>query len=381
MAAPIFSKYCDFLDSICARINSRWRIRPHLRRAALVAAIASGFSGIFGVPVTGAIFAVEVLRVGEITVGEMLTPAIIGSFCADWACRVFNDKVFNFEGHSMYTCLSCQGNGTPQNWNDYLDFTELLAVIPAAIAFGLCGYAFEWLLHHFKDIFARVSAKAARGNATAKTLLTPFIGGAVVVLMWLVLCRAGTTSSFNFSPTYDGTDASSATFGQAYLGLSVYEPGVSISSCLLAKPLWPGEPGEEDIPVQPIMWYSFLIKLIFTTVTLGAGFKGGEVTPLFFIGAALGNICGVVLGQDPQLFAAMGFVSVFAAAANTPIACTIMAIELFGGAKVLPFFLSCYLAYLVSNTEKVNGIYAAQDGPRGGLVTVTPFSRRAPHRV
>jgi H+/Cl- antiporter ClcA len=268
-------------------------------------------------------------------------------------------------------------NGTPQNWYPYFNFTELLAVIPAAIAFGLCGYAFEWLLHNFKDIFGKVSAKVSGGNATAKTLLTPFIGGWVVVLMWLVLCIAGTTSSFNLSSTYDGTDASSATFAQAYQGLSVYEPGVSISSCFLIAP----EYGEEHTPVQSIMWYSFLLKLIFTTVTLGAGFKGGEVTPLFFIGAALGNVCGVALGQDTQLFSALGFVAVFAAAANTPIACTFMGIELFGGAKVLPFFLACYLAYLVSNTEKVNGIYAAQDKPRGGPITVTPYSRKKPHRV
>merc|ERR1712048_2525 len=113
----------------CARISPRLRITAQLRRAALVAAVAAGFSGIFGVPVTGAIFAVEVLRVGEITVGEMLTPAIVGSFCADWACRVFNDMVFGFEGHSEYECLSCRGlpiepaggepNGTPQNWYPY----------------------------------------------------------------------------------------------------------------------------------------------------------------------------------------------------------------------------------------------------------------------
>jgi H+/Cl- antiporter ClcA len=377
MAAPIFSKYCDFIDSICARIAPRRRVTAQLRRAALVAAIAAGFSGVFGVPVTGAIFAVEVLRVGEITVGEMLTPAIMGSFCADWACRFFNDKVFGFEGHSEYECLSCQGNGIPQNWQVYLDFEELLAVVPAAIAFGLCDFAFEWLLHSFKDLFGKVTAKVSGSSATAKALLTPFIGGWVVVLMWLVLCSAGTTSSFNLSPTYDGTDARSATFAQAYLGLSVYEPGVSINSCFLPQPIH----GEKSTPVQSIMWYSFLLKLLFTTVTLGAGFKGGEVTPLFFIGAALGNVCGVALGQDPQLFAALGFVGVFAAAANTPIACTIMGIELFGGAKVLPFFLACYLAYLVSNTEKVSGIYAAQDKPRGGPVTVTPFSRRAPHRV
>jgi H+/Cl- antiporter ClcA len=122
------------------------------------------------------------------------------------------------------------------------------------------------------------------------------------------------------------------------------------------------------------MWYSFLIKLIFTTVTLGAGFKGGEVTPLFFIGAALGNVCGLVMGQDTQLFSALGLVSVFGAAANTPIACTFMGIELFGGAKTLPFLLSCYIAYLVSNTKDVKGIYK-QEPPRGDANEVAPIPR------
>merc|ERR1719329_261991 len=377
MAAAIFSKYCDFLDATLGKANSNFILTIQLRRAALIAAIASGFSGIFGVPVTGAIFAVEVLRVGELTLGEMLTPAIIGAFFADWTCRLTSMHIFQFESHSHYDCDSCQAGGEPQSWLEPEVKTglELLAVIPAAFAFGLCGFAFEFLLHHFKIVFGQLAGKASFGNARAKALLMPFIGGWVIVLMWLVLCIFGTTSSFNFSSTYNGTDPKSYTFGQAYLGLSVYEPGVSISSCFVKDTMLDGT------QVQPIEWYSFLLKLLFTTATLGAGFKGGEVTPIFFIGAALGNACGVAMGQDVQLFSALGLVSVFAAAANTPIACTFMGIELFGGAKALPFLISCYLAYLVSNTEKVNGIYAAQDKPRGGPVTVTPYSRKKPHRV
>merc|ERR1719215_1723379 len=87
MSAAVFSKYCDFLDATLGRAFPSLKLSVRMRRAALVAAIGVGFAGIFGVPVTGAIFGVEVLRVGEVTVGEMLTPAIIGSFFADLTCR------------------------------------------------------------------------------------------------------------------------------------------------------------------------------------------------------------------------------------------------------------------------------------------------------
>jgi H+/Cl- antiporter ClcA len=378
MAAAIFSKYCDALDATIGRAFPEFCLTPQMRRAALVAAIAVGFSGIFGVPVTGAVFAVEVVRVGEISIGEMLTPAVIGAFVADWTCRLVNEKIFGFEGHSRYDCQSCQSNGMPSNWFEpSVDAgLELLAVVPAAFAFGLCGHAFEFLLHLFKDFFGRVAEKGF-GKGKAKDLMAPFIGGWVVVLMWLVLCLFGSTSNLNFSSTYAGNDIKTSTFGQAYLGLSVYEPGVSISSCFLrnaSAPIWGGHGPLAGTQVQPIMWYSFLLKLIFTTVTLGASFKGGEVTPLFFIGAALGNICGFAMGQDTQLFSALGLVSVFGAAANTPIACTFMGIELFGGAKTLPFLLSCYIAYLVSNTKDVKGIYK-QEPPRGDANEVAPIPR------
>jgi H+/Cl- antiporter ClcA len=376
MGAAIFSKYCDALDATLGRAYPQFCLTVQMRRAALVAAIAAGFSGIFGVPVTGAIFAVEVIRVGELTVGEMFAPALIGAFVADWACRLTNSQIFDFEGHSHYECLSCQMNGKPENWSgpSVEAGLELLKVVPAAFAFGLCGASFEFLLHSSKDFFGWFAEKVV-GKGKPKELMTPFIGGCFVVLMWFVLCLFGTTSDFNFSSTYAGNDASSSTFAQAYLGLSVYEPGVSISSCFLrnaSAPVW-GQGPLAGTPVQAITWYAFLLKLIFTTVTLGAGFKGGEVTPLFFIGAALGNFCGLLMGADTQLFSGLGLISVFAAAANTPIACTFMGMELFGGAKPFQMLLSCYIAYLVSNSKDVNKLYSAQKSPRGGTGAVLPL--------
>ena len=91
--------------------------------------------------------------------------------------------------------------------------------------------------------------------------------------------------------------------------------------------------------------------------TEGAGFKGGEVTPLFFVGAALGNTLAVWLGAPVDLFAALGFIAVFAGATNTPLACTMMGIELFGGEYAVHFAVATFTAYLMSGHS---GIYLSQ---------------------
>lgn len=99
--------------------------------------------------------------------------------------------------------------------------------------------------------------------------------------------------------------------------------------------------------------YDFLLKMLFTVITLSAGFKGGEVTPLFFIGAALGNALSLFLPLPIGLLAGMGFVAVFAGATNTPIACTLMAIELFGAESAVYMALACFTAYLFSGKSSI----------------------------
>src|SRR6201986_2600882 len=112
-----------------------------------------------------------------------------------------------------------------------------------------------------------------------------------------------------------------------YLGLGVtaHPPnpdGGGILSCF-----WPGGS-------TPFSWWW---KILFTAVTLSAGFKGGEVTPLFFIGAALGNTLAWLLHAPVDLFAGLGFIAVFAGSTNTPLACTVMGIELFGSHHTVYF--------------------------------------------
>jgi len=107
-----------------------------------------------------------------------------------------------------------------------------------------------------------------------------------------------------------------------------------------------------EIPASAWIW-----KLAFTVVTLAAGFKGGEVSPLFFIGAALGNTLAIVLGAPVDLFAALGFVAIFAGATNTPLASTLLGMELFGAGNGLYLATACIIAYRFSGHT---GIYAAQ---------------------
>jgi H+/Cl- antiporter ClcA len=108
---------------------------------------------------------------------------------------------------------------------------------------------------------------------------------------------------------------------------------------------------------QPLPATDFAGKLLFTVVTLGSGFKGGEVTPLFYIGATLGNALAPLLHLPFPLLAGMGFVAVFAGAANTPIASTVMAVELFGPEVGVYAALACVASYLCSGHS---GIYRAQ---------------------
>ena len=103
--------------------------------------------------------------------------------------------------------------------------------------------------------------------------------------------------------------------------------------------------------------YDFALKMIFTIITLAASFKGGEVTPLFFIGATLGNALSYFIPLPTALLAGMGFVAVFAGATNTPLACSIMAIELFGADCGVYVAIACVVAYLVSGH---NSIYNKQ---------------------
>ena len=99
------------------------------------------------------------------------------------------------------------------------------------------------------------------------------------------------------------------------------------------------------------------MKLAFTAVTIGCGFKGGEVVPSFFVGAAFGCVFGGLLGLPPAFAAAIGLVAVFCGAVNCPVASVILSIELFGSAGIVYFAAACALSYVLSG---YCGLYSSQ---------------------
>lgn len=104
-------------------------------------------------------------------------------------------------------------------------------------------------------------------------------------------------------------------------------------------------------------WYDCLLKLLFTALTLAAGFKGGEIVPTFCIGATLGCVLGGVLGLDPGIAAALGLVGLFCCVTNSPIAAIILSVEMFGSANLYLFAFVCVIAFVLSGNW---GLYASQ---------------------
>jgi H+/Cl- antiporter ClcA len=274
------------------------RLTPSDRRVMLIAALSGGFGAVFGVPVAGFVFGLEVH-----TVGRLRYDALLAALTASMV------------GDLVVTGLGVTHTVTPEVIPTDLTASLVAKVVLAGVIFGIVARGFMASTHLVRHLYDRFGTWPP---------LRPFIGGvAIIGLTYLVGNRD-------------------------YNGLSL--PLITASLA--------GGVG--------VMGFAFAWKLVFTSVTLGSGFQGGEVTPLFVIGATLGAVLAGVLGVDPTLLAALGFVAVFAGAANVPITCTIMGAELFSANTMVLFALVCVVAYLCSPNR---GIYSAQ---RVAITKATP---------
>lgn len=257
------------------------------RKAVIILGISAGFASVFGTPLAGALFALEVLYFSKITY-KSIPLAFITGYIAYFTVEFWQVK------HTHYTIPII-----PE-----MSFTNLFWVILVGILFGVAAMLFSRSTHFWGALFSKTILFPP---------LRPFVGG---IILSLTIYFIETTK---------------------YIGLGV--------------------PLIVDAFSNPSASYDFLLKILFTGFTLGAGFKGGEVTPLFFVGATLGSALSLIVPLPIALLAGMGFVAVFSGATHTPIACTVMGMELFGIESGIYICIACLIAYFSSGSV---GIYHAQ---------------------
>lgn len=291
--------------ALADQLARAFRLAREERPVLLMCGIAAGFGSVFGTPLAGALFALEVLAIGRLQHAALL-PCLVAALLADRVALLWGAS------HSHYAVAPF----------GQLSLLQLGALLLAGALFGLTARLFAGASHALAAQFKRRIAWAP---------LRPLLGGCVIAaLAWSL-------------------------GAERYLGLGLPVIGQAFE--------------------QPLPAWDFAGKLAFTVASIGSGFKGGEVTPLFFIGATLGNALAPLLQLPLDLLAAVGLVAVFAGAANTPLACTLMAIELFGTALGMPAALGCAASYLCSGPQ---GIYHAQRPGAGKAARPLPTAPQAP---
>ena len=278
--------------SLADQICHLFKLTPENRRIVLMAGISAGFASVFGTPLAGAIFGLEVLVIGKMRY-DAIFPCVSAAIIADQISILWGVQHTHYR-IAMIPPISIWG---------------LIMTLIAGVIFGLVARIFTNSSHTLSSWFKQIISYSP---------LRPFIGGIAIILATYAL----------------GTDR--------YIGLGISTIVESFN--------------------QPIAGYDFLGKMVLTVTSLSSGFKGGEVTPLFYIGSKLGNALAPILHMPFALLAGIGFVAVFAGAANTPIASVIMAIELFGAEIGVYALIACVISYLFSGAS---GIYKSQRNDLG----------------
>jgi H+/Cl- antiporter ClcA len=272
-------------------VSDFFRFSKEDRKKLVICGIGAGFASVFGTPIAGAIFGLEVLVIGIIRY-EVLLPSFIAGFAAFSTAQYLGIEYsyFDIRFHQHIE----------------LDLPLIMEVIVAGLFFGLIS---DVTITSLKRISRTV--EKIRLNSYVKA----FGGGVVLILLSFFV-------------------------GEQYFGLGLG----TISDILQPNPSL-----SNDIP-----WYSFLIKTVFTSITLGVGGSGGIVTPIFYIGATSGHWFGTLMGDHHiAFFGALGFVSVLAGTTNAPIAATIMAMELFGLEVAHYAALSIVISFLITGHRSV----------------------------
>ena len=253
------------------------------RKKLVICGISAGFAAIFGTPISGAIFGIEVLFVG-VLLYENLLPSFVAGITAFYVTHLLGIHAPHYE----------------INFDPSITEFLILKVAIAGLAFGICSFIFIEIMNYTEKFSQWLKINF---------LLKGLIGGSAVILV-------GTL------------------FGTEALGLGI----------TTIKGVFSG---------ATIIWYLFLLKIIITSVTLNFGGSGGVLTPVFFVGVTAGALVGQLTGNDPALFAAIGWVAVLGGTTNTPIAASVMGIELFGE-RIAPYAaLACIISFFISGNRSI----------------------------
>lgn len=272
-------------------IATSLKFRKADRKKLVICGISAGFASVFGTPIAGAIFGVEVLIIGVIMY-DVLLPSFIAGFAAFTTTQFLGIEYTYFDVR-FYQAIE-------------LDLPLIFQVIIAGIFFGIVS-----------DILVTTLITSSKKikSLTYSPYTKAFVGGIFLVLLTVI-------------------------FGEQFLGLGMNT---------IQDALNPNVDLTNNLP-----WYTFLLKTIFTSITLGVGGSGGIITPVFYIGATSGNLFGHMIGSEHiAFFAALGFISVLSGATNAPIAATIMAVELFGLEIAHYAAISAVISFLLTGHKSV----------------------------
>ena len=273
--------------STASMLGRLFKLGAEDRKVMVMCGMSAVFAGLFGTPLTAALFCMEFESVGTLF-SPALLPCYLAAFTASSISGLFG---VHAEGMLLESVTAITLNNV---WK-----FALLAVLLSLLGTGMCHFfhkAEHLASHRIKNPWLRI-----------------VLGGLFVAIMTAI---AG-DQRFN---------------------------GAGMDMALVAVE------GNAD-------WYSFLVKMLFTAVTLAAGFKGGEIVPTFCIGATFGCVAGSLLGLDAGLCGALGLVGLFCCATNSPFASIVLSIEMFGSRNLHLFALVCVVCFVLSGNR---GLYSSQ---------------------
>lgn len=274
----------------------------------LIAGMAAGFAGLFQTPLAAIALALEVLLVGYLNLSALL-PAAVAAFTAYKVSEMLGLEKFSVELHTLFPDSNVAG----LLWNENgLDIQFVLKLALLGVLFGIVGGGFAKMLSIAKKLFANKLPNAVKRIA--------FVGIALSLLLLL--------------------------FWQGrYAGL-----GTNLIDLCFANPQAANVNTAGDATVFACDW---ILKFALTIATIAVGFKGGEVTPLFAIGATFGTWVAAMVGVPLPLAAALGYAAVFGGATNTLLAPIFIGAEIFGFDTLPAFFIVCVVAFVCNGGQSI----------------------------